>query len=205
MPPPPTPAPHSRSDAGARLAAHAPRLRLLLAHLAGRAVRARVDLDDLLQETYLRAWADRARLPGDEAALGRFLAGVARHVVVDVARALRAAKRDGGAAPLARSAWSRAGIEPAARAPGPATELGLEEDSRRLQQAFERLSPEHQRVLGLRQLAGLSARETARRMGRSEAAVHSLYRRALEAWGEGGAISKASHGESRARPRPEGP
>ena len=99
-------------DPGARLAAHGPRLRLLLAHLAGRAVRARVDVEDLLQEVYLRAWTDRAALPADQAALGRFLARVARNVVVDVARALRTAKREGFAAPLLRSAWSRTGLEP---------------------------------------------------------------------------------------------
>ena len=50
--------------------------------------------------------------------------------------------------------------------------------------AFLRLLPEHRRVLGLRQFEGLDARSTAQRMGRSETAVHSLYRRALAAWAE---------------------
>ena len=36
-------------------------------------------------------------------------------------------------------------------------------------------------MIGLRQFEGLSARATAQRMGRSETAVHSLYRRALAA------------------------
>jgi len=195
-------APTEGPDPGARLAAHGARLRLLLAHLAGRAVRARVDVEDLLQEVYLRAWTDRAALPADQAALGRFLARVARNVVVDVARALRTAKREGFAAPLLRSAWSRTGLEPAAPAPGPPTAAGRAEEAALLQRAFDALSPEHQRVLRLRQLEGLSARETARRMGRSEAAVHSLYRRALDAWSEAGAVSGASRGESGPRPRP---
>lgn len=43
-----------------------------------------------------------------------------------------------------------------------------------------RLEP--RRMLGLRRFEGLSAAETAARMGRSEAAVHSLFRRALGAW-----------------------
>jgi DNA-directed RNA polymerase specialized sigma24 family protein len=51
-----------------------------------------------------------------------------------------------------------------------------------LEASFAELSGEHRRVLGLRQFAGLSARETGARMGRSESAIHSLYRRALEAW-----------------------
>ncbi len=50
--------------------------------------------------------------------------------------------------------------------------------------AFGTLTPEHRRVLGLRRFEGLSAAETAARMGRSETAVHSLFRRALVAWEE---------------------
>ena len=51
-----------------------------------------------------------------------------------------------------------------------------------LERAFLELDPEHRRVIGARQFEGLSAAETARRMARSETAVHSLYRRALLAW-----------------------
>ncbi|MFN0242947.1 MAG: RNA polymerase sigma factor [Planctomycetota bacterium] len=176
------------SDLGERLAARAPRLRLLLLHLSGRAVRARVDVEDLVQETFLRALADSAQVPGPgagEAALDRWLARVARHCVVDVARALRAAKRDGAVRSIGRSDWSRAGLAEsriAARGPGVSTLACAAEDSQRLARAFAALSAEHRRVIGLRQLEGCSAAETARRMGRSETAVHSLYRRALIAW-----------------------
>ena len=56
------------------------------------------------------------------------------------------------------------------------------DDAARVTRAFESLSPAHRRVLGLRQFEGLSAREAAARTGSTEKAVHSLYRRALEAW-----------------------
>lgn len=199
-------APGATGATGERLAAQERRLRLLLAHLAGHAVRARVELDDLVQEVHLRVLSSPRGLPeagaGDEA-LWRVLAEIARHVVVDVARALRAAKRSGNVEPLERSSWSRV---PAARAPGPSTEAAAGEASRRMARTFLALLPEHRRVLGLRQFEGLSARETAARMGRSETAVHSLYRRALLAWedalGGGGTISRD---ESPAAPRLEAP
>jgi DNA-directed RNA polymerase specialized sigma24 family protein len=216
----------SESSLGPRLAAQERRLRLLLAHLAGRAVRARVELDDLVQEVHLRALASPRGLPprasdeptpgtgdsgdaGDTAAAGarddpalwRLLAHLARHVVIDVARALRAAKRGGAAGHLERSSWSRAPADPA---PGPHTAAAAAETSRRLARAFLALPAEHRRVLGLRQFEGLSARAAAARMGRSETAVHSLYRRALLAWEAALAgADPESRDESRADPRLE--
>ncbi|MCY2961180.1 MAG: RNA polymerase sigma factor [Planctomycetota bacterium] len=176
------------TDPGARLAARAERLRLLVASLAGRAVRVRFELEDLVQEVFLRALADPGRWPADERELDRYLALLARHVVVDAARALRAAKREGepGAAPRPVSASTGGSTfsgGPRARSPGPGTQAAHREMSADLVAAFLSLAPEHRRVLGLRQFQGLGAAECARRMGRSEVAVHSLYRRALEAWG----------------------
>jgi RNA polymerase sigma factor (sigma-70 family) len=178
-------------DAGERIVAQGRWLRLLLLHLAGRKLRARVELEDLVQEVYVRAIAHESRLPPEEPKdlpLRRFLAKLARSVVVDAARAVRARKRGGGAKVLrlSRSDWSSTGILEGLVAgvqPGPSTEAEAWDEQRRLLETFETLAPEHRRVLGLRQFEGLSAAETARRMGRSEDAVHSLYRRALDSWG----------------------
>ena len=173
---------------GERLLNHAGRLRLLVLHLAGAAIRARVDPEDVVQEIYLRAMTSPSGLPepgsdGGEGPLWAFLARVARNTVVDVARAIRGARRAGRVQPLERDEWSRLGAaEPAARTAGPATRVAAAETQAELEAAFDRLTPDHRRVIGLRQLEGLSAAETGRRMGRSESAVHSLYRRALEAW-----------------------
>jgi RNA polymerase sigma factor (sigma-70 family) len=177
----------SDSQAGARLQGQAQALTLCLAHLAGKAVRARVELEDLTQEVFLRALADPSGWPPPEPgehALRRYLVHLARNVVVDVARAARAAKRDGRREePLQRSSWSRSGgDEPARTGPGPATQAAGRDELARLVAAFARLAPDHRRVLGLRQFQGLDARATAARMGRGESAVHSLYRRALAAW-----------------------
>jgi RNA polymerase sigma-70 factor (ECF subfamily) len=193
------------SDPGARLAAHERRLLLLLAHLAGRAVRARVELADLAQEVYLRALAHPGGLPAPVAGDGPLwgvLAHEARHAVIDVARALRTQKRSGSARTLEPSDWSRV---PAARAPGPHTEVVGAETSERLTRAFLALPAEHRRVLGLRQFEGLTAEETARRMGRSTVAVHSLYRRALEGWQAQLEKKAEARDESAREARPRGP
>lgn len=186
----------SESDRGARLAAQERHLRLLIAHLAGRAVRARVEVDDLVQEVFLRALTAPGGLPprdsdkAGETALRRFLARVARNTVIDAARAIRAAKRQGRVERIARSEWTRVGAprlresQIAARTPGPSTRVAAAEEHGLVVAAFEQLAPDHRRVLGLRRFEGLSAREAAEHMGRSETAIHSLYRRALMAWEE---------------------
>lgn len=175
-------------ELGQRLGSLDTRLRLLLLHLTSSAVRARVEIEDLLQEVYLRALARPEELPAESANeqdLFRYLRTIARHTVVDVVRAARAVKRDGREQPLDRPSWSRTslpGLDPLDPGPGPRTRVEGLEAQARLDRAFDSLSAEHRRVLGLRKFEGLSARETASRMGRGEKAVHSLFRRALEAW-----------------------
>ncbi len=162
------------------------RLHLLIRHLAGTAVRQRVEIEDLVQEVCLRAIASGS-VPApseDDRDLYQYLRTLARHTVIDVVRAARAAKR-AGREQLRRQDWSRTSpgtSQLAAPGPGPATRVQGQESAQQLTRAFEELSAEHRRVLGLRKFEGLSARDTAQRMGRSEKAVHSLYRRALEAW-----------------------
>lgn len=186
-------------ELGRQLDRQSQRVRLTLAHLAGRTVLARVELDDLLQEVFLRAVARPEALPpegadggaqaggdaeaGGDAALGRYLARIARNVVIDAVRAIRARKRDGRE--LAITDWSNGGVRASrvvARQHGPSTQLAGREAESRLVAAFQALSADHRRVLGLRQFEGLSAAEAGARMGRGEASIHSLYRRALEAW-----------------------
>ncbi|MBK8179065.1 MAG: RNA polymerase sigma factor [Planctomycetes bacterium] len=203
-------------QAGARLAALMPRLRWLALHAAGRALRRRLDVEDLLQEACLRAWQARDRWPApsaipeaggpgatdpgkgaarhgqEPAALGedefaRWLSAVVRHTAVDAARAARARKRSGGEARLERTDFTRGGEggEWAADTGGPATRAVRSEQRVLLERSFTELSGEHRRVLALRQFEGLSAAAAAARLGRSETAVHSLYRRALQAWQAG--------------------
>jgi len=180
-------------ELGQRLARHTPRLRLLIAHLSGSALRRSLDVDDLVQEALVRALAapdsipPAEHAPGDtlDPALWRLLSHIARHTVIDAARALRAQKRSGGVDAARFSSTGAHGprvSQFALAATGPATAALRRETTRDLVWSYERLDAEHRRVLGLRQFEGLSAAEAARRMGRSETAIHSLYRRALAAW-----------------------
>ncbi len=176
-----------REQFAARVASCAPRLRLLFAHLTGARLRAHVELDDLVQETLLRALASARPPPLEE--LAPWLNALARHVAVDAARALRVRRRGAGALRLERADWSHVGLresQVAAAGAGVLTRAADEDEHRRLMAAFVKLSNEHRRVIGLRQFEGLSAALVAQRMGRSESAVHSLYRRALEAWADAG-------------------
>jgi RNA polymerase sigma factor (sigma-70 family) len=176
-------------DLGLRLARHDQRLRLLIQHLTGHALRQRLDFEDLVQEVYLRAVSAGAGLPQPDPPadlpLWHFLIRLARNTVIDAARSIRAAKRAGKEMPLAHADWSGAGPRASqilAQTRGPLTRAEGQETSRQMRESFDSLSSEHRRVLGLRQFEGLSARESAARMGRSEAAIHSLFRRALVAW-----------------------
>jgi RNA polymerase sigma factor (sigma-70 family) len=167
---------------------------LLVAHLAGRSLRARVEIEDLVQDVFVRALARPGLFEGHHAENGtgetsmrRTLALLARESVIDAARIVRAAKRGSGGLDLrlgASGSRSLAARALAGSGTGPATAAARGETGRELVASYLRLSPEHRRVIGLRQLEGLPAAEAARRMGRSETAVHSLFRRALQAWSD---------------------
>ncbi len=169
---------------GDRLMSQASRLRLLMMHLASPAVRARVPVDDLVQETFLRVLAT-GTLPEGDQDFSRYLVAVARHAVIDAVRALRAGKRSAPEVRLAHSDWSVAGVRASQLVQGtagPATLVEQADADHQVRLAFASLETDHRRVIGFRQFQGLSAADTAPRMGRSETAVHSLYRRALAAW-----------------------
>lgn len=163
-------------------------MRWVALHCAGRALLQRLGVDDLVQEALLRAWQDRSHWPAQEPgeqAFGRWLAVLVRHATIDAARASRAKKRSGREERLELSDFSQSALRPRdlpAHTAGPATRAGVEETRGQLEQAFQRLSGEHRRVIALRQFQGLSAAETAARTGKSEVAVHSSFRRALQAW-----------------------
>lgn len=166
---------------------HYGRLRLYVRARLGAALGRRVDAEDIVQECFLRAFRDLARFePNDPGAFHRWLTAIARHAIADAARAARA-HADRAALPLVESGGRGSDARErslAASTMGPATRALLDERQRSLEAAFARLSPQHRRVIALRQFEGLSAREVAARLQSTEGAVHALFRRALQAWAE---------------------
>jgi RNA polymerase sigma-70 factor (ECF subfamily) len=132
----------------------------------------RVDVEDVLQETFLRAYRslDRFKSPEafDEELLFRWISGVAKHALGDLLR--KAAHRE-VPAPCIEQVSSETSQSRAGR---------REERFDRLQKALDALPPDYRQVLVLSRLEGLPAQEIARRIGRTPNAVYHLLVRALQ-------------------------
>ena len=146
------------------------RLRQLITRRLGRKLHQSCAVDDVCQETFLRAYRSIGDfVPRHPDSFFRWLASISRNVVHEIARGT--ARR-----PL---------IAPLndALAPdlSPSRTLRREERYDRLQLALARLPPDHREVIHLIRLEKLSCRDAGERMGRSEVATRSLLWRALRA------------------------
>ncbi len=164
-------------------------LRSLISIQLGEGLRSRVEVDDLLQETLLRAFRSIEQFRGnDDDALRGWLAGIAHHAVADRARRLTAGKADyrrevslDAKAFGASCDSSPTPVEALSRQTSPSRMLRREERLERLLQAIQTLSPNHRQVILLTLIERLPAREVALRMDRSEKAVSMLLFRAMRA------------------------
>lgn len=128
-----------------------------------------VEVEDVLQETYLRAFRslDRLEWHGRASLLG-WLERIAEHVVLDLARHRQ------------RAPFIELPVEPPADGLAPSTEMRRAERFDRLRRALESLPPDDRQVIRLARLEGLPLGEVAARMNRSANAVSHLLHRALE-------------------------
>ncbi len=115
--------------------------------------------EDVVAETFLRAWKALPRYRDTGAPFVSWLYGIARHVVADE---LRKAKR----------------LEPRDTLPEIAFE-GSEDDRLVLAAALERLPKEQRRVIEMKYLLGLKNPEVAEALGKSVGAVNAMQWRAL--------------------------
>jgi RNA polymerase sigma-70 factor (ECF subfamily) len=152
--------------------AHRDALAVRLERKLGRRVSEESSLEDLLQETFLRALGlmDRFEWRGEGSVL-RWLVAIGEHLILNAAQ--RAAR-----GPL------KLEVGPAGepRDPGvsPSRAMRREERLRRLEKALAGLSPaEREAILAMR-IDGLSLEEAARRLGKSPEAIKKAVTRALE-------------------------
>uniref|UniRef100_A0A7C4LIK9 Sigma-70 family RNA polymerase sigma factor n=1 Tax=Schlesneria paludicola TaxID=360056 RepID=A0A7C4LIK9_9PLAN len=148
-------------------ALHVDQLLVFIRVRLGAGLAAKIELEDVLQETYLAAHRsfDQFEYTEDGAFL-KWLCRIVENRLRDWHDHFAAQKRQPVDVP--RSSPT-----------GPATALGRVEDRERIEQALQRLEPDHRLVLLLRYFEGLSAEETAERMARSPGAVRKLAARAL--------------------------
>jgi RNA polymerase sigma-70 factor, ECF subfamily len=128
-----------------------------------------VEIDDVLQETYLRALKSLDRFEeGGEEGFFRWLCGIALHVIQESARR-------GG------REWILP-VDFEAPGKGTAPEKRSQRDERfdRLQEALDGLTPDHRKVIVLARIERLPIKEVARQMDRTPEAVTQLLWRALQ-------------------------
>jgi RNA polymerase sigma factor (sigma-70 family) len=155
------------------------RLAILIHYKLSDDLRNTLEVDDLLQETFLRAFRDIERFtyrsPGS---FLRWLASIADHVVIDAARTHGRLRRAGEAVRF-RSLSNPGGPEPV-DTKTPSRILGQQQAVDALLARLDALSAEYRQVILMAKMEGLSTLEMAERLGRSREATALLLHRALK-------------------------
>ena len=134
----------------------------------GPALRQRVESDDIVQETLLKAFenVERFQWKGPQS-LKRWLFTIAEHMIRNASR-----KRS-----MTTGEFS---IDARSKEPSPSRVMRREERLDRLGDSLGALSSDHRTVIELSRIEGLRIKEIAERMNRSPGAVKHLLSRALE-------------------------
>ena len=153
---------------------HRERLLSVIYLRMGPELRTRMDPEDILQDVAIEAinsWHTLADLEHVSA----WLVTLARRKVARILRdQVGVAARD-----PRRERAIKTDIPVVDRHSGPVTAADRQDRLELLEQALERLSADHREVIMQVRIEGRSAREVAKRMGRSENAIHLLLGRAL--------------------------
>jgi RNA polymerase sigma-70 factor (ECF subfamily) len=133
-------------------------------------VAARVDqseVEDMVNETMTRAVAGVGKFRWEPSGFDAWIFGIARNVTVDHYRAAGRRRR------------VSLGEERSGAIPQPGDALQLTEEHAEVRAAFALLPKPDRELLELRVIAGLSAEDVARAMGKQEGAVRTAQSRAL--------------------------
>lgn len=171
----------------ALLAMYHPVLRARVDSRMDRAIRAKVEPEDILQQAYIQVARNIGRFEdhGTNAFLG-WVSTIVDNKLVDVRRSLHRKVRDiareqpaevagntGSFIDLVHHLYAHTGT--------PSRVIRRDEAVEALQVSVTRLSESQQQVIHLRFIEGRSVAEAAAEMGRTEAAIVALTKRALEA------------------------
>ena len=156
------------------------RLAVLIHYRLSLELRSLVEVDDVLQETWLRAFRDFGqfsyRSPGS---FMSWLTRIADHVVADAARSQKRQKRHAVELLRFRSASNPAGPEPV-DSKTPSRLLAQEENMRRLLDRLDALPHDYRQAILLMKVEGLSTPEAAERLGKPKQATALLLHRAVK-------------------------
>ena len=155
------------------------RLAVLVHFKLNPGARALSEVEDIVQEIYLRAFRDIDRFsyqsPGS---FFRWLSSIADHVIVDRVRYWNRGRRAGEEVPF-RSATNPAGAEPA-DSKTPSRLFAQQEAVERLLDRLGALPEEYRQAILLAKIEGLTTAEMAERLGKSREAVALLVFRAVK-------------------------
>jgi RNA polymerase sigma-70 factor (ECF subfamily) len=150
------------------------RLALFIHYRLGDALRSSLDVDDVVQETFLEASRDLSRFEYRKPdSFFRWLASIARHVIEDAARRESRKKRDGGLRVDAADVQLVDTLTPSRI-------FFQSERIRSLMARLDSLPPQYREVIVLARLEGLAPGEIAERLGKPRDSVALLLHRALK-------------------------
>lgn len=157
-----------------------PRLAVLIHYNLGPRLRSSVTVDDVFQETWLRALGQMdqftTRGPGS---FMRWLGVIARHVIADEARSQSRQKRRAEQVVRFRSESNPNGPDPAVTIT-PSRLLSQKEGLRNLLGKLDSLPPQYREVILLSRIEQRTTREIAEHLGQSREATALLLHRALK-------------------------
>lgn len=166
---------------------YAPRVERIVRLRMGPLLRRRLDVEDIVQQTFVVAFErfDDFELR-EPAGLVHWLSRIAENQLRDEADKARALKRDvrrERALESLRVAVETGGVhfDPSSDGPAPWAALERAEELAELAAGLQRLAPDHREVLLLRNIAGGSWHWVAEQLDRSEGAVQMLHARARAA------------------------
>jgi RNA polymerase sigma-70 factor (ECF subfamily) len=155
------------------------RLAVLVHYRLGADIRRDADVDDILQETMLRAYRDIGQFEYKTAgSFMSWLTRIAGHVIVDAARAQNRQKRAAEHVPF-RSTSNPGGPEPSDHNT-PSRIFAAHEALSRFVETLGRLPEDYRRVILLAKVEGLTTSEVAQRLEKSNEATSLLLHRAIK-------------------------